>query len=633
VLLDKAKTDKFLGYRDKRKSFDKADIKIRINSFWTATAKVLLKCLCVFPAKRCFYFLFFYKERQLSELLNNILAHSVEHLNIILLMGLAIFFGTAGARIFQKFRIPQVVGYVVIGLIIGESGLNLIGRDTVEALSSFNMFALGIIGFMIGGELRRDVFKKYGKQFFIILCSEAVAAFILVAVLSCFVSWYFTGDFRRSVAMALVLGAIASATAPAATVNVLWEYKTRGPLTSTVLAIVALDDGFSLLLYGFTSSIAAAFIGGSNGPIWTTILMAVFEIFGAIILGVLAGFLLSFILKRIKEPDKALAFIVSSVLLVIGLSMALKLGSILAAMTLGVTIANLASRRRTSSFELMEKFAPPIYVLFFVLAGAHLVIGEIAGWMIVMVLVYLIGRTAGKILGSWFGARQSQAADVVRRYLGLCLLSQAGVAIGLAIISSQLFAGQMGHAIIVIVMTTTIIVEIFGPIFVKVGVKKAGEIGLNISEEDLIKSYNVADVMDTKVPVISAGTSLSEVIKVVSGTSSFYYPVVDNDKKLIGAVTLDGIRNTFATQELNDWLVALDIMEPIVAKVTPNMELSEAFEKANRLDIECVPVAASSQDDRFVGVLDCRAAHRSLSAEVLSRQQKADSIHKGPVSQ
>ncbi|MHC4487391.1 MAG: cation:proton antiporter domain-containing protein, partial [Planctomycetota bacterium] len=118
----------------------------------------------------------------MSELSGKILAQGIEHLNIILLMGLAIFFGTAGARVFQKIRIPQVVGYVVIGLIIGESGLNLIGRDTVETLSSFNMFALGIIGFMIGGELRRDVFKKYGKQFFIILCSEGIAAFILVAV-------------------------------------------------------------------------------------------------------------------------------------------------------------------------------------------------------------------------------------------------------------------------------------------------------------------------------------------------------------------------------------------------------------------------------------------------------------------
>ena len=561
----------------------------------------------------------------MTELIEATLSQS-EHLNIILLIGIAIFGGTAGAKMFLKIRIPQVVGYVFIGLLVGESGLNLIGRDTIESLSAFNIFALGIIGFMIGGELRRSVFKKYGKQFFIILCSEGIASFILVGVFTGFAAWYFSGNIHTSVAMALVLGAIASATAPAATTSVLWEYKTRGPLTATVLAIIALDDGLSLLLYGIASSIAAALLGQTNGSVWTTILMAIFEIIGAIILGVLAGLLLSFILKRIKESDKALTFTVSSVLLVIGLSIALKLGSILAAMTLGVTIANVAGARRQGTFELMEKFAPPIYVLFFVLAGAHLVIGEIAAWMVVMVVVYLIGRTAGKMFGSWFGAKQSQASDTVRKYLGLCLLSQAGVAIGLAIISSQMFTGKIGQAIIIIVMTTTFIVEVFGPIFVKLGVRKAGEVGLNITEEDLIETHSVGDVMDEKVPVISAGLPLSEVVKVVSSTNNFYYSVVDSDQKLIGAITLDGIRNTFATQELNDWLVALDIVEPVITKVTPDMPLADALEKAKKLDIEHVPVASSGMEDKYVGILDCRAVHRSLSAEVLSRQQKADNI-------
>jgi len=132
--------------------------------------------------------------------------------------------------------------------------------------------------------------------------------------------------------------------------------------------------------------------------------------------------------------------------------------------------------------------------------------------------------------------------------------------------------------------------------------------------------------MDAKVPVISADMSLSEVIKVVSSTDSFYYSVVDKDRKLIGAVTLDGIRNTFATQELNDWLVALDIMEPIVGKVTPDMALSDALEEIRKLNVEHLPVVASSRDDSFAGVLGDRTVRRSLSAEVLSRQQKADSI-------
>ena len=560
------------------------------------------------------------------EFLDSILPRSIEHLNIILLIGLAIFLGTAGARVFQKFRIPQIVGYVVIGLIIGESGLNLIGRDTVETLSLFNMFALGIIGFMIGGELRRDVFRKYGKQFFIILCSEGITAFILVAILSGFVAWYFTGNLHTSVAMALVLGAIASATAPAATTSVLWEYKTRGPLTSTVLAIVALDDCLALLLYGLASSIAAAFLGKTNGSIWTTIPIAVFEIVGAVILGVLAGFLLSFILKRIKEPDKALAFAVSSVLLVIGLSIALKVGSILAAMVLGATIANLAPRRRQSTFELMEKFTPPIYVLFFVLAGAHLVLGEVTGWMIVMAIVYIIGRTVGKAFGSWFGAKRSQAPDVVRRYLGFCLLSQAGVAIGLAIISSQLFTEQVGHAIIVIVMTTTFIVEVFGPMFVKLGVKKAGEVGMNVTEEDLIKTYTVKDVMDTKPTSIAQDLPLQQILEVFSTSDNLYYPVIDNQSRVIGIITIADIKEMFASREVAGWLLACDVAEPVLDKTTPNKPLEEAMERMSRYDLENMPVVAGDGSDELVGVLDYRIVNRKISAEVLHRHKMADGV-------
>ena len=135
------------------------------------------------------------------------------------------------------------------------------------------------------------------------------------------------------------------------------------------------------------------------------------------------------------------------------------------------------------------------------------------------------------------------------------------------------------------------------------------------------------DVMDRGPTVLSPGTSLSEIIKIVSTTESSYYPVVDDGKRVIGAITLAGIRNTFTTQELNDWLVALDVMESVIARVGPETALSEAFELARRVDVEHVPVTSSVENNDFVGLLDCRAVRRALSAEVLARQQKADSIH------
>jgi len=549
------------------------------------------------------------------------------HLNLLLLLGIAVFFGTVGARLFQKLHIPQVVGYIVIGLVLGGSVLKLIDIKTVMSLSPLNMFALGIIGFMIGRELELEIFKRYGKQFIIILISEGVFAFIAVGILTCLVAYLFMHDLNRSMAMGVVLGAIASATAPAATVDVLWEYKTRGILTRTILAIVALDDGLALLIYGFAGSLAAVLLGSGRSNWIMNFLMPFWEIFGAIGLGIGIGLILVFIAKRIEESEKVLAFALSSIMLGVGLSVVLRVESILTAMALGATLVNFLPRRSKDVFEIVGQFSPPIYVLFFVLVGARLKITDVPLWIIVLAVVYVFGRSLGKISGSWFGAYISKSPAQVRKYLGLCLFSQAGVAIGLSILASERFGGSIGETIILVVTSTTFLVQIIGPPLVKLGVKKAGEIGMNITEEDLIKTYKVSDVMNKEHVVIREHTQLSGIIKIFGQTKSFYYPMLDKDNNVTGAMTIDSIRNTFANQELHDWLLAIDLAEPVVAKVTPETPLSEAFETAKHFDIEHLTVVSSSKENKFVGVLDCRAARRQLSAEVLSRQEEADKIH------
>ena len=166
-------------------------------------------------------------------------------LPILLVIGFAIFVGSIGARVFQRLHVPQVVGYIVIGVLAGRSGLRLIDDRTIQALLPFNAFALGLMGFMIGGELRGEVFRKYGRQFFKILLAERMWAFVTVGLLVGTTAALVTGDVITSVALGLMFGALSSATAPAATVNVLWEYKTRGVLTTAVFAVVALDDALA----------------------------------------------------------------------------------------------------------------------------------------------------------------------------------------------------------------------------------------------------------------------------------------------------------------------------------------------------------------------------------------------------
>lgn len=545
-------------------------------------------------------------------------------LNIVLLFGLIVFLGTFGSRLFQKFHIPQVVGCVVVGVLLGGDVLNIITREGIEVIEPFTMLALGFIGFMIGGELRSDVFKKYGRQFFIILLSEGIGAFLLVAVGTSAAMYLVTRQLSISIAMGLVFGAIASATAPAATMNVLLEYKTRGPLTAAILAIVALDDVLALLLYRGAATAAQALTGMNHKSVLATWLGLFGEIAGAILLGFLMGVLLYYLLKFIRADDKILAFSISCLLLVVGISIIYDIGPILPAMTFGVTVANLAPRRSKSIFGLVEKFSPPIYTAFFVLAGAHMEFGRIAPWMVVIIAVYILCRMAGKVMGSWFGARYSGAPTVVRKYLGICLQSQAGVAIGLAILAGRQFNAEFGQIIIMVVMTGTFVIEIIGPILVKVGVKKAGEVGMNVTEEDLIKAYTVKDVMDAEPTTIAKDLPLQQILEVFSTSESVYYPVIDSQSRIAGIITIADIKEMFANQDVAGWLLACDVAEPILDKTTPEKPLEEAMERMRRYDLGNMPVVTG--DDKLVGVLDYRMVNRKISAEVLHRHKAADEI-------
>ena len=546
-------------------------------------------------------------------------------LNLALLFGLVILSGTFGARLFQKLHIPQVVGCIIAGIFLGDV-FNLITPKVIEALEPFTMFALGIIGFMIGGELRSDIFKKYGRQFFIILLSQGIAAFLFVAVSISALAWFVTEDLPISVAMGLVLGAIASATAPAATANVLWEYKTRGPLTATILAIVALDDALALLLYRGAATGAKAITGTGHESIIRTVALLFGEILGAVLLGILAGVMLYFLLKFVRADDKILEFTLSSLLLIVGISMIPKIDPILPAMTLGITIANLMPRQSKSVFQLVEKFSPPIYISFFVLAGAHMEFGRMDAWIIVMIVVYTLLRAAGKILGSWFGARYSAAPAAVQKYLGICLLPQAGVAIGLAILASRQFNNNIGHTILMVVMTATFVMEILGPMMVKIGVKKAGEVGLNITEEDLIKTYTVKDVMDAEPTTIAQDLLLQEILDIFSTSDSVYYPVVDRQSRIVGKITVAGIKEMFANREVAGWLLACDVAEAVQDRTTPGKPLEEIIELMRRYDLEHIPVVADADNDKLVGVLDYRRMNRKISAEVLHRRKVADEM-------
>jgi Kef-type K+ transport system membrane component KefB/CBS domain-containing protein len=546
------------------------------------------------------------------------------HLPGLVIIGLAVLFGTLGAKFFGRFRIPQVVGYIVIGLIVGRTGFKLINAATLHALEPFNYFALGMIGFMIGGELHRDVFRKYGRQFFILLFAEGFGAFIIVSLLVGTIATLVTGNRTVGIALGLVLGAISTATAPAATVNVLWECKARGMLTSAVFAIVALDDALALVLFSLASSAAVGLMGHGEGGILASLTTVAWDLGGGIALGALAGFLLNYLLRRDRNPENALTFIIGALALVIGLGRMLKVDIILAAMVLGMAISNLAPRRSRQAFTIVERFAPPIFVLFFVSVGAQLNLHGLPGWMWALAIPYVLGRTGGKMLGAWTGAIWAKSPPAVRKYLGFCLFSQAGVAVGLSISASNRFPGDVGNAVIMIIALTTFIVQIIGPPCVKIAVTKAGEAGLNVTEDDLMHVYKVRDMVDTRSPRLAESDTLSQIMLTISATTANAYPVVDQAGKLTGIITLEGLKEGFRSDALAQWLLACDLMQPVPDAVTADTPLDEAMTRMREQSLEFLPVVGPAPENRFEGMLELRAATRRLAQEVLRRQQLAE---------
>ncbi len=547
---------------------------------------------------------------------------------VLFILGTGAFGGTLGASLFQRLRIPQVVGYIAVGILIGQSGLNLVAPQDVLMLRPFNLFALGLIGFLVGGELHADTLRKYKKYFTSILLCEGLGAFFLVGIAVSLVVWYLTNEISTSFAAGIVFGAIASATDPASTTNVLWEYRARGIVTTTLIAIVALDDALAMILYGLGTNLARI-VTGTTVSVGHAIKTVSIHLLGAIVLGVLLGLLLNHISRWMYQKEKTLAISVATILLAIGIAVATGIDLILATMTLGVTLTNLAPRRTKELFSITRSFSDPIYVIFFVLVGSRLVITAIPLWLWGIVLLYVACSIVGKLTGAFYGARLSGAPPVVQRYCGMGLFAQGGVAVGLSIMASQYLNDivitpelSLGDMIILGITATTLIVQVLGPPMTKLSIKLAGEIGRNVTEDDVIASWTVKDAMDKEAPFIRENDPLSRVVQVFSEHENTSYPTVDRDGRIIGIVTLERLKDVLVDQDTWEWLVADDVMIPAIEKVYPHTPLKEALGLMAQLKFDRIPVVRGPRDDRAVGMLDTRRVLWIVGEEVIRRQRQ-----------
>jgi Kef-type K+ transport system membrane component KefB len=406
-------------------------------------------------------------------------------LDILFLIGLIVICAYLASKGIQRMGVPQVVGFILVGVLLGSSVLNVVPLALVRELAFVSEIALALIGFDMGSHLLFRDLRRLGGTILAVLLCEGIGAFLLVAA----------GIYllTQSAPLALVFGALASATAPAATVDVIHEYRAEGPLTTTLLAVVGLDDALSLLLFSIAATIAESQLAGAGeislAPVFYLSLQ---EIGGALLLGILVGIPFQELLNRLDHEHAVYGFVVGVVVFVAGLANSLGVSLILALMTMGVVVANLRGDNSLYVRRVVERVGPVIYMLFFALVGARLQLSLLPA-MGLLGLVYLAMRTAGKLGGAWLGGLCGGAEAQVRNYLGFGLLSQAGVAIGLALATAHRFdcygqaGSQLGTTVINVITATTFVVQIAGPISLKFALGRAGELerGATIEERHI----------------------------------------------------------------------------------------------------------------------------------------------------
>jgi len=382
-----------------------------------------------------------------------------------------------------KVGIPIVTGYVLAGVVMGISLLRIFNQSILDRFEIVNDIALAIIGFSIGSELRKDVFKKLGKSIIIIAVFESIAAFLIVFM----VVWIY--DPGR-VYLALILGAVSSATAPAATVYVIQQYKSRGPLTSTILAVVGIDDAVALMIFVFASVIAGGILRSEHISMFSILITPLVEITLSVLLGALLGLGFTLLFRRVRYPDDLLLGCSAFLLLCLGITQQFHLSGLLAVMSFGAVVANMNPMLTNRSGKILENISPLFFAYFFIFGGAHLDISLLPR-VGILGLLYLVARLLGKMGGASLGALIGKAPAMVRKYIGFALIPQVGVAVALAILVRKEFGtGLYGPdgillstVVINVLLFTTVFTEIIGPLLTKTALTRAGERQDHIEEE------------------------------------------------------------------------------------------------------------------------------------------------------
>ncbi|MBQ8533137.1 MAG: cation:proton antiporter [Clostridia bacterium] len=408
-------------------------------------------------------------------------------MNTLLSVSFALLAGLIMTRFFKPLKLPSVTAYLIAGVLIGPYcigalGLNGVGFNSAEAVGSLSLVsevALGFIAFSIGNEFRLNELKKTGRQALVIGILQALAATFMVDLVLYIIHLMMPDKFTLS--QVITLGAIATATAPAATLMVVRQYKAHGPLTKLLLPIVALDDAVGLIVFAVSFGIAKTLVSGSVDLI-SIIVNPLVEIACSLLLGAVMGWILTQLEKLFNSNTNRLNLTIGVVFLAASLSMMefsiglvhVQFSSLLTCMMLGTVFCNICPL----SADLMtasDKWTSPLFALFFVISGAELELSVFTQISIVLIgVAYIISRSAGKYIGTFLSAKLTKCSPQICKYLGITLLPQAGVALGMCTTAMQL--GTEGALIRNITLFAVLFYELVGPLFTRMALTAAGEI-------------------------------------------------------------------------------------------------------------------------------------------------------------
>lgn len=386
-------------------------------------------------------------------------------MNMLLSMAAAIALGLLLTRIAKKINLPNVTAYLVAGLAVGPYCLNLFDQDALAGVAQITSVALGFIAFSIGGEFKWESLKRVGTKAVIITLFQALAALALVDIVLLV--------FGFDVPLSITLGAIATATAPAATLMVVRQYRAQGTMTNTLLSVVAMDDAVGLAAFSISLAIAQSLTSGAAPTLYNMLISPLLEIILSLVVGGLLGALLSFLMRFFRSRANRLSLMLAAVLAGVALADGYGLSSLLTCMAIGAAMVNLRDDSEML-VETIDRWTPPLFTLFFVISGAELDL-HVLSTVGILGLLYILARSLGKYFGARVGASVVKSEPKIRKYLGLTLLPQAGVAIGMAqVVITKL--PEYGAEIRAVVLCATLVYELIGPVITRIALERSGEI-------------------------------------------------------------------------------------------------------------------------------------------------------------